>query len=253
MPLRAKTFTRGCLSTGQLSYQEAFAHIAILCNFYTQKLWHTEPFIRRKPLDQHVFTDRCLCTQTLSLSMEALHIDVSTHRRLHTHTHSHTHTPAHTESLHTQYFLRPVPFTRSKTLHPGAVGRRSFYTQMRLHICSYTQTTRQPFFTEALAHGCLYTKHAKAFTHSCCQQMFLHTEVFALTLLRIVRASAFLHSSCYARKPFTRTHRCFYTRASTYGKLLHTESFTRGGLYKQAFTCRSSCTREREPCTAAKR
>ena len=72
VPLRAKTFTRGCLSTGQLSYQEAFAHIAILCNFYTQKLWHTEPFIRRKPLDQHVFTDRCLCTQTLSLSMEAL-------------------------------------------------------------------------------------------------------------------------------------------------------------------------------------
>jgi len=38
VPLRAKTFTRGCLSTGQLSYQEAFAHIAILCNFYTQKL-----------------------------------------------------------------------------------------------------------------------------------------------------------------------------------------------------------------------
>ena len=142
--------------------------------------------------------------------------------------------------LHAENFYRRVSFTpkclsAQETLHPGAVGRRSFYTQMRLHICSYTQTTRQPFFTEALAHGCLYTKHAKAFTHSCCQQMFLHTEVFALTLLRIVRASAFPHSSCYARKPFTRTHRCSYTKASTYGKLLHTESFTRGGPLQTGF------------------
>ena len=178
--------------------------------------------------------------------MEALHIDVSTHRRLHTHTRLLTQ-KASTRNI----FSDPCLSRAAKPCTQELLGAEAF-THRCVYIYVLTRKQRASPFSQRLWHTGAFTQSTRKLLHTAVANNCFCTEVFALTLLRIVRASAFLHSNCYARKPFTRTHRCFYTRASTYGKLLHTESFTRGGLYKQAFTCRSSCTREREPCTAAK-
>jgi len=189
--------------------------------------------------------------------MEALHIDVSTHRRLHTHTHSHTHACSHrkpphaifsqTRAFHAQQNLAPRSCWAQKLLHTDA------FTHMFLHANNAPALFHRGFGTRVplhKAHESFYTQllPTNVFAHrSFCAYASTHSTGKRLSTQQLLRKKTLythtqmlLHKSIYIRK--APTHGKLYTGGPLQTgfylqKLLHTGAGTMHGSKKVEAAC----------------